>query len=37
LRDRESEERELVRILDESAEDDGELLEEFAGTLADGT
>lgn len=33
---REREDRELARILDESAEEDADLLAEFSGTVADG-
>lgn len=33
---REREDRDLARILDESAEEDAQLLAEFSGTVADG-
>jgi hypothetical protein len=33
---RQREDQELARILDERAEDDRALLEEFAGTISDG-
>jgi hypothetical protein len=33
---REHEDRELARILDESAEEDAQLLAEFSGTVGDG-